>query len=329
MKWWRILGWVCVLGCMVSCQREPSARFKKIEAWKHADGQLKVLSTIAMIEDLVKQIGGEHVASVALIEGELDPHTYQLVKGDDALFCEADLIFYSGLGLEHGPSLHQYLQQSDKAFSVAEEIARQNPEGVIWIHGQPDPHIWMDIELWASSIPFLTEKLCQKDPNHRQTFIVNARKLLHDMQGYHEEALLALQAIPSAERYLVTSHDAFHYFAKAYLADPEEQTSSLWKHRAMAPEGLAPESQLSACDIRAVVDYVHEHKVPVVFPESNVNLDSLKKILQVAKEEGLTVRLAQESLYGDAMGEAGSSGDSYLKMMAHNVRTIQKELQSR
>ena len=74
---------------------------------------------------------------------------------------------------------------------------------------------------------------------------------------------------------------------------------------------------------------MHAHKVSVVFPETNVNLDSLKKIMQVAKEEGLTVRLAEEPLYGDAMGEAGSSGDSYLKMMTHNVRTIQKELQIR
>ena len=159
---------------------DSSSQHEEVRRWQEDNGKVKVLSTIAMVDDLVKQIGGEYVDRMVLIKGDLDPHSYQLVKGDDEKLSRADLIFYNGLGLEHGPSLQHYLRTSSKAVSLGNKIREQNPEAIIVFHGQLDPHIWMDVELWAGSIPFIVEVLSRKDPAHAQIFQQNGEAAIRD-----------------------------------------------------------------------------------------------------------------------------------------------------
>ncbi len=298
---------------------------KSNQEWMKPNHQIKVLSSIAMIDDLVRQIGGEYVDAAVLIKGELDPHSYQIVKGDDEKLAFADVIFFSGLGLEHGPSLQGYLLNHDKAIALGDRLTGINPSLLLYFRGQPDPHIWMDISLWARTVPIIAETLSQKDPAHAEFYQANADKVIKSMMEVHQQVKADLHSIPAAKRYLVTSHDAFNYFTRAYLADPEEDEKA-WSERFAAPEGLAPESQISTTDIQTIINHLKQYKIHVIFPESNVNRDSIKKIVQAGKQKGLDVHINEISLYADAMGKPGSDGDTYLKMIQHNAKVIGDKL---
>ena len=291
-------------------------------SWMTPNDKVKVLSTIAMIDDLVRQIGGEYVDSTTLIKGELDPHSYQLVKGDDEKLAFAEIIFYNGLGLEHGPSLHHSLEKSGKAVGLGDKIREENPQLILFYNGQIDPHIWMDISMWARTIPSIVKALSEKDPLHASIYQANAEKLLQQMLQQHQEIRAEMLQIPENQRYLVTSHDAFNYFTRAYLAEQQELIENSWQKRFAAPEGLAPESQLSTAEIQFIIDYVSKHGIHMLFPESNVSKDSIRKIVEAGKEKGLNLKLATDFLYADAMGKPGSDGDSYLKMIKHNADVI-------
>lgn len=276
-----------------------------------------------MIDDLVKQVGGEYIDTDTLIKGELDPHSYQLVKGDDEKFAFADLIFYNGLGLEHGPSLQQRLLNDKKVIPLGNLIMQEDKALILHHDRQLDPHIWMDVALWAKTVPYIVEALSTKDPSHADEYRKNGTKLIDSMRQANKEIKQELQTIPSSKRYLVTTHDAFSYFTRAYLAEEGEID---WQLRCAAPEGLAPESQISTTDIQLIIDHLKRYNIHVIFPESNVNKDSIRKVVQAGNEKGLTIRIADIQLYADAMGKPGSDGDSYLKMMRHNAKAIASQL---
>lgn len=304
----------------VGCTGADSSH-KTNQEWMKPNHQLKVLSTIAMIDDLVRQIGGDYVDPAILIKGELDPHSYQIVKGDDEKLAFADLIFFSGLGLEHGPSLQGYLLNHDKAIGLGDRLIGEEPPLLLYFRGQSDPHIWMDIALWARVVPYIGETLAKKDPVHAEYYHANAEKLVQTMMEAHKQIKDEMQQIPQTKRYLVTSHDAFNYFTRAYLAEPGEDANE-WGERFAAPEGLAPESQISTTDIQEIIGHLSKYKIHVIFPESNVNRDSIKKIVQAGQQKGLNVHINDIPLYADAMGKEGSDGDSYLKMIQHNAKVI-------
>ena len=311
---------ICSLLILIASLSEGCLRPEtQSKSWGQHNGKLKVLTTLSMINDLVQQIGGDRVDTMPLIRGELDPHSYELVKGDDEKFSRADLIFYNGLGLEHGLSLRQNLENNSKAVAVAEPILHHHPHLILRVDGQYDPHVWMDIALWMYTIEPITEALAQKDPEHAQEYRARAAIVLEKMREVDEKVFSTLQAIPPHKRYLVTSHDAFHYFARHYLAEKGELQ---WQERCQAPEGLAPEAHMSVSDVIAIVDHIEDYHIPVLFPESNVSRDSLRKIVDAGRRKGFTIRMSQETLYGDAMGDASS----YLDMIIHNAEVIAREL---
>ncbi len=305
------------LFCAVSCGVQ-----EKSQEWMKPNGKIKVLSTIAMIDDMIKRIGGNYVDATTLIKGELDPHSYQLVKGDDEKLAFADIIFYNGLGLEHGPSLHHYLETNSKAIGLGDQLQREHPELILTYNGQLDPHIWMDVSLWGRTLIYIADALAKKDPSHSAFFYENATKLGKDLENLHEEIRSKMQEIPEQQRYLVTSHDAFNYFTRSYLAENKEIQDHSWQKRFAAPEGLAPESQLSVAEIQFIIDYLSMHQIHMLFPESNVSKDSIRKIVEAGTSKGLNLKIAGDFLYADAMGKAGSDGDTYMKMMTHNANTI-------
>lgn len=313
---------VVLSGLLTGCG-DLGDRSSARQKWMQSGEKVKVLSTTAMIDDLVKAVGGEHVETHVLIKGELDPHSYQLVKGDDELLAIGDIIFYNGLGLEHGPSLQSYLTAQKKAIPLGNKIMKDHPEKVITVLGTTDPHIWMDISLWSLSVPYIVETLSEKDSEHAEEYRSNGEKLKEQMAAAHQNVVHELHKVPSDKRYLVTSHDAFNYFTRAYLAEEGEKD---WSKRFSAPEGLAPESQISSSDIREILNHLAQYNIKVIFPESNVSRDSIKKIVDAAREHKMDVRIADVSLYADAMGKPGSDGDTYLKMIEHDARAIAGEL---
>lgn len=292
--------------------------------WMRDNQKAKVLSTTEMINDLVIAIGKDKVDSLSLIIGDLDPHSYEIVKGDDEKIKRADLVIYNGLGLEHGASLLQMLQNHENRLAVGDVILSEHPQLALHAHQILDPHIWMDVSLWARAVDPITEKLSKLCPEHAKEFSNNAKELKKELSNVHEEIFKKMQSIPSNKRYLVTSHDAFQYFARAYLKDPSDTE---FVQRFSAPEGLAPDGQLSSSNIKEIVDHLQKHDICVLFPESNVSQDSIRKILHAGEKMGMHLIISKDPLYGDAMQvEESLRGTNYIHMMKHNARIIEEYL---
>jgi manganese/zinc/iron transport system substrate-binding protein len=299
-----LVGIIFFLGCQVAGKPESNASGKK-----------RVLSTIAQIAYLVDEVGAGRVSSEILVRGEINPHSYELVKGDDEKIQGADLLFYNGLGLEHGRSVVTLLQSHPNALAVAEAIEESAPEKILWKGSTADPHLWMDVSLWARAVDPIAERLIALDPEGESEYRQRASLLKEKMMKAHEEIFQVLQAIPTEKRYLITSHDAFHYFTRSYLAQEGE---SSWEERFAAPEGLAPDGQLNPIDLKLIIDRCQAHRIEVLFPESSVSRDSIRKIVAAGKQMGLELRICSEALYGD------SFQGSYLNAMKHNADAIAK-----
>jgi manganese/zinc/iron transport system substrate-binding protein len=184
----------------------------------------------------------------------------------------------------------------------------------------------MDISLWAKTVPYITETLIAYDPENAVYFKERAEKVQLEMMQMHGKIRQDLMTIPESRRYLVTSHDAFNYFTRAYFAEDDEDTQDKWQKRFAAPEGLSPESQLSTTDIQVIIDHMKKYHISILFPESNVSQNSIRKILDAGREHGMELEIASPFLYGDAMGKPGSPGDTYLKMIQHNAKMIKLHL---
>lgn len=277
----------------------------------------KVLSTIAQIGSLVKEIGNGRIDSQLLVRGELNPHTYELVKGDDEKIQKADLILFNGLGLEHGASVAALLESHPKAFGVGSAVMQKFPEKILWQEGVVDPHLWMDISLWKECIDPIVEQLIQIDPDGSAFYRMQGEALKEKMEAEDRAVEAMLQAVPSNKRYLVTSHDAFRYFAKRYLAAPGERD---WEERFAAPEGLAPDGQLNPVHLQNILTHLQKYQIHILFPESNVSRDSIRKIASAAEHLGFEIRLCKEALYGDSLK------GSYLDAMRHNALVMSSHL---
>ncbi len=312
---WRLVKQLFLGTCIFLAGCEKASSTHRIA--EHAPEVLHILSTTAMIDDVVGRIVGERAQHDALIRGETDPHSYELIKGDDEKISSAHVIFYNGLGLEHGASLRYHLDHHPHAVAIGSIIQSQVPDLLLMIDGQLDPHIWMDISLWSRIIDPIVDVIVSLDRKGEEFYRANGEALKQEMRQIHEKVIAKMQKVPAELRFLVTSHDAFQYFARAYLAPKEEQGEMRWKNRCAAPEGIAPDGQLSSADIQRIAEHVMEHRISVIFPESNVSRDALRKIANVCQKKGWSLLFSQESLFGDAMGT-----DSYLSMIAHNADVL-------
>jgi len=305
------------LSLLLGCSRN-SERGSRLKSWMQDSPELRVLCTTAQVGDLVSYIGGDKVKVWILIQGDLDPHSYELVKGDDEKILHAEIIFYNGLNLEHGASLYASLHNQTQAVAVGEKIQEKFPEKILRKGTTIDPHLWMDISLWQLGLDPITEKLCERDAENASYYRERAGDLAARMGEAHVALKQKMAQIPVEKRYLLTSHDAFRYFARGYLA---EETEGEWQHRFAAPEGLAPDGQLSSMDIQKMIDFLRVTRASVLFPESNVSRDSIQKIADAGRELNLDVRVCNETLYGDSMGDL-----SYLEMMEKNGDVIARYL---
>ncbi|MDB6081067.1 MAG: putative periplasmic solute binding family protein [Chlamydiia bacterium] len=318
---------VVVLVISSSCSKEERmARDDGLRQWMSENGKKKILCTTGMVRDIVQKVGGEYIETYTLIQGEHDPHSYQLVKGDDEKFLRADVIFYSGLGLEHGPNLNHFLEKNSKAYSLGDFILNKTPDKIIYMDTTIDPHVWMDVSLWSTCVPFIVKTLCMLAPEHKDEIKKNGDDLMRDLKCVHEDVLKILHTIPPKKRYLVTTHDAFNYFTKTYLADTVEVENGNWRNHCQAPEGLAPDSQLSTVDIHRLIDHIIAYNIFTIFAESNVSQDSIKKLVDAAEQKGHHVCIAKKPLFADSMGPKGSTADTYEKMIQYDAQTIANEL---
>ena len=157
-------------------------------------GKKRILCTTEAVADLIKEIGKDNVKTLPLIWGEHDPHSYQLVKGDSEKFDYADLIFCSGLDLEHGQSLHKKLSESKKTRSLGDFIAHKYPHLIIIIDGTVDPHIWMDANLWSKSIPYIVDELSILMQEHKESIKENGEVFSAKLKKLHKNIVEQFKA---------------------------------------------------------------------------------------------------------------------------------------
>lgn len=305
---------VVLLFCLslLGCQNSPS-----LEKWRAPSHKVKVLCTTPIIDDIVARIGGERIDHLPLIDYSMDPHSYELVKGDDEKFAMAQIIFYNGLGLEHSASLRAQLQDHPHAVAIGEEIRAQGSTLILQEKGQVDPHIWLDVVLWEKAVDPIVCHLIEIDPEGAEYYTLKQAKVKKELMELDLWIQNQLESIPSEKKYLVTSHDAFNYFARRYL-----QKEGFWKERFCAPEGLAPDGQLGFQDLERVVTHLQKHKIQTLFSEANVSQDSLKKIVDICREKELSVQISPQSLFSDTLSDAASKTFTYEEMMKHNVMVL-------
>lgn len=281
-----------------------------------ANDKLVVVATTTQITDMVREVAGDRLKIVALMGPGVDPHTHKPSAKDVATIGRADLIFYHGLLLEGRmeDAFSQAKQKGIKTYAVTRSIPLNKllhpPESP----DHPDPHVWFDPAIWALCIDVVRDGLTEIDPAGKQVFAENAEKLKKEYLAVIDWAKSRIAEIPEQSRKLVTSHDAFNYFGRAFGLE------------VMAVQGISTTVKAGSSDRVQMVSYVKEHDLKAIFVESSVNRGIIDEI---ARETGVEVG---GKLFSDAMGkpgemETGSDGETYdvgtwVGMMKHNVNVI-------
>ena len=280
-------------------------------------GPKKIVVTTTMIGDLVKRIAGDKVQLTVIMGAGVDPHTYKPSPSDMANLGKADLIFYNGLHLE-GKMVELFESQLAKK-SVA--VTRNIPEPMLlgWSGGggTHDPHVWFDVSMWAYAAGTVGEELAKFDPANAAVYRSNAAVVATDMAKLHEEVKSVITSVPEERRVLITSHDAYNYFGKAYGI----QVRGL--------QGISTESEANITAISAAVDFIVSKKIPAVFVETSVPHKTIERVISDCKAKGFDVKEGGE-LYSDAMGSPGDrpgyAVDTYRGMVLYNSNTIANAL---
>src|SRR5262245_50014660 len=270
---------------------------------------IKAVCTTGMVADLVRNIGGSRVAVDQLMSHGTDPHTYEATPGDTRKLGAADIIFYSGLHLE-GKMADILGGMADRqpAVAVAEQIDHKavlnNDED------QHDPHVWFDVSLWNQAAGVVRDALVKYDPPNAAEYKAAADKYQAKLSELHERTKADIQkGIPKAQRVMVTSHDAFRYFGRAY--DIEVR----------GIQGISTESEASPKAINDLAAFLVERKIKAVFVETSVNPNNMKQLIRECASRGHVV-CEGGVLFSDAMGRDGTPEGTYIGMIEHNVRTI-------
>ena len=281
-----------------------------------ADGKLDVVTTTTMIADAVRAIGGDHVRVEPLMGPGVDPHRYTPSPGDLGRLSSAGLVFYNGLHLEG--KMTDVLEHADDGAGRVIAVTRGlNPGTDLRSVGggelAHDPHVWFDVALWARCVDVVRDALIAADPTHADAYRANAARYAEDLTALDAEVRAKVASLPEGRRILVTSHDAFGYFGAAY---------GLEVH---GLQGVSTAAEVPLSEVQGLAKFLGDRRVPAVFGETSVPPKGLQKVLDAVRSEyGLDVRLigGDDALYSDALGPAGSPGETYTGMVRHNVSVI-------
>lgn len=274
----------------------------------------KAVATIAMIADVARNVAGECVEVESLMGPGVDPHLYRASASDVRAFQQADAILYSGYSLEGqlGDVLERLAEQkptvavSPSAIAPAELISAQGVYGI-------DPHLWMDASLWGRIAPVIAETLGGITPGCADAMRTRTSDYQAQTQALHGWIEDSIATIPEGQRILVTAHDAFAYYGRAYGIE------------VAGIQGISTESEAGIADVREMIDIVVTRKVPAVFVESTINPRTIQSVIDGAGERGQAVEIGGQ-LYSDAMGEPGTPSGTYIGMLYENTTTIVEAL---
>jgi manganese/zinc/iron transport system substrate-binding protein len=273
----------------------------------------RVLSTTGMIGDLVREIGGDRVRAETLLGEGVDPHTYKPTRADIARLNGADAILYNGLLLEgQMTDVFVRLARGGKpVFAVTELLAAE--QLLTEDDGKDDPHVWMDVTLWAKAAVHVRDQLVRLSPASAEVFRRNHAGLAQRLGALDAYVKQAIGTVPENARVLVTAHDAFGYFARRYGIAVE------------GIQGLSTEAEAGLRRIQDLVTLLVERRVPAVFVETSVSDRNVRALIEGAAAQGHRVAIGG-SLFSDAMGPPGSYEGTYIGMMDHNATVIARAL---
>ncbi len=269
---------------------------------------IKAMGTTGMVADLIRNVGGKHVQTAQLFAADVDPHLYKATDADTAKLAGADIIFYSGLHLEGKMTeIFDSLGRKLPCFGVGDYLDRKlvhkDEEGAV------DPHVWFDVTLWSQAAGVVRDALALYDPSHAGDYRANCARYQQELEELHAYAQQRLLEVPEKLRVLITSHDAFRYFGRAY------------KIEVKGIQGISTESEASVAHITRLVTFIAERKVKAVFVETSVNPRNMRALIEGCAARGHKVIEGGE-LFSDAMGREGTPQGTYVGMIRHNVDTV-------
>jgi manganese/zinc/iron transport system substrate-binding protein len=275
-----------------------------------SDRTIRVVATTGMVGDLVENIGGERVQVITLMGPGVDPHLYSASEGDVATLASADLIFYNGLDLEAQMGrVFERMEGSIRTIAVAEGVDRSLLLESADYEGQFDPHIWFDVTLWMEAVKVVQDVLVEFDPDHAELYQGNAESYLEELNELHAYVLAQAERITSEQRVLITAHDAFSYFGRAYGFQVE------------GLQGISTATEASAADVQALANLIVSHRIPAIFIETSVPTRTIEAVQNAVNAQGHEVAIGGE-LYSDALGNPGTPEGVYTGMVKANIDTI-------
>lgn len=273
---------------------------------KTSNGRIRTVSSITIINDIVKNIGGDKIEAVSICGVGLDPHTYKPKPNDPRLISESDLVFINGFALEHW--IEEMVRNSGgnkKVVTVTEGLTPMTDEKG---YGDPDPHAWFNVQNVKTYAANIEKALSEHDKANAQYYKQNLDTYLKTLDSLDSWIKKEIAMIPPEKRVLITSHDAFRYFGKAYGLEVR------------GLQGISTEAKAQTEDVKKLIDLIKERKLSSVFIETSVNPKLLEEI---SKETGATVG---GTLFSDSVGNEGTPEGTYTGAVTFNVNTIVKAL---
>ena len=268
-----------------------------------AQDRVNVVTSFSILGDFVKNVGGERVNVTTLVGPDGDVHVYTPAPADAKKIADARLLVINGLGLEGW--LPRLVQSSGSKAPIV--IATKNI-APLKLGSDADPHAWQSVANAKKYVANIRDALGAADPADAETFRANTQAYLAELDALDREVREAIGKIPESRRKVISTHDAFGYFASAYGI------------KFIAPLGVSTESEASARDIADIITQIKTAKIPAVFLE---NISDPRLIRQIAAETGARIG---GTLYSDSL--TGEKGDAptYIDMVRHNIRALTSAL---
>ena len=274
----------------------------------------RAVATTGMVGDIVRNVAGDR-AEVAVIMGPgVDPHLYTASRDDVARMSGADIVFYSGLLLE-GKMTDALVRIAGRkpVMAVTEAIDESyllEPEEYAGLY---DPHVWMDPRAWSRCVGAVADRLAEFDPPNADLYRRNAEDYRRQLEELHDYGRQVLGTIPEGSRVMITSHDAFNYFGRAF---------DLEVH---GIQGLSTQSEAGLARVNELVDMIVDRNIRAVFAETSVPSKSIESLVNGARARDHEIRIGGE-LFSDAMGTRGTYEGTYIGMIDHNITTVTRAL---
>lgn len=274
------------------------------------NGKIRVVTTTNILADLVSEIGGDKISLQSLMGAGVDPHLYKASEGDVSKLYNADIIFYSGLHLEGKlVDIFEKMQSKKNTVSVGDRLPKDQLISSANFGGNYDPHVWFNIQFFKQFAQTVADELSKADTENAEVYAKNNKNYQSKLDGLETEIKSIINTLPKEKRILVTAHDAFNYFGKAY------------DFEVVGLQGISTATEAGVRDVQNLSDFIIENDVKAIFVESSVPRRTIEALQAAVLSKKHEVEIGG-SLYSDALGNPGTEEGTYIGMFRYNVNTI-------